>query len=128
MHRSCLFGAFLLSGASGLIYQTVWVRMLTRYLGSTTYAMATVLGVFMMGLALGSFLAGRWADQARRPLRLYAMLEAAIAALGLLVSFAVIAWSGNVYLQAHEWLTGEGGRCCWRGWRSCPCACCRPRS
>lgn len=109
MQRSCLFAAFLLSGTSGLIFQTVWVRMLTRYLGSTTHAMATVLGVFMAGLAIGSWLAGRFADRSRQPLRLYAMLEGAIAGLGLLVSFAVIAWGGSVYLQAYGWLAEDQG-------------------
>nr|MBC8363146.1 hypothetical protein [Candidatus Desulfatibia profunda] len=43
---------------SGLIYQIVWVRMLTRYLGSTTSATATVLGVFMGGLAVGAYCGG----------------------------------------------------------------------
>lgn len=106
--RFCLYAAFLLSGASSLIYQTVWVRMLTRYLGSTTYALATVLGVFMAGLALGSYLAGRWVDRSRQPLRWYAILEVAIAGLALVVSFLVIAWSGPIYLQAYGWLVGDG--------------------
>lgn len=96
--RILLFLAFFLSGCSGLIYQLVWVRMLTRYVGATTYATATVLTVFMAGLALGSYLGGRFADRAKRPLRGYALLELAIAVTGLLSSFAVIRGLGTYYV------------------------------
>lgn len=82
-----LFGLFFLSGVSGLMYEVVWVRMLTRVLGSTTYAMSTVLAVFMGGLALGSFLAGRFADRFKRPFLWYAGLEVAIAGSALLSLF-----------------------------------------
>jgi spermidine synthase len=83
-----LYALFFLSGVSGLMYEVVWLRMLTRLLGHTVYATATVLAAFMAGLALGSFLAGRYSDRARRPLRCYGLLElgiglAALASLGL---------------------------------------------
>lgn len=81
---TALFGLFFLSGISGLMYQVVWVRMLTRILGSTSYAMATVLGVFMGGLALGSWIAGRFVDRLEKPLKAYAYLEIAVAAAALL--------------------------------------------
>jgi spermidine synthase len=96
--------AFFLSGCSGLIYQTVWVRMLTRYLGATTHATATVLIVFMTGLSLGSLLAGRFADRAKRPLFGYALIELAIGLTGLLASLAVIHGLGQYYVQVHHWL------------------------
>ncbi|HMP03726.1 MAG TPA: fused MFS/spermidine synthase [Gemmatales bacterium] len=97
-HRSLIYLAFFLSGASGLIFQTVWIRMLTRSLGATTHAVATVLAVFMAGLALGSWLGGKWADRSRRPLALYAGLEIAIALVGLAASFAVIDLLGSLYV------------------------------
>lgn len=99
-----LFSAFFLSGCSGLIYQTVWVRMLTRYLGATTHATATVLVVFMAGLALGAYLSGRIADRVRRPLLTYSLLELAIGALGLIASFIVIEGVGAVYVQMYDWV------------------------
>jgi spermidine synthase len=102
MNRRLLMLAFFLSGASGLIFQTVWVRSLTRYLGATTPALATVLGVFMAGLALGSTLGGRLADRTRHPLRLYALLEVGIAALGLLATFGIMAWAGDLYVALHR--------------------------
>jgi spermidine synthase len=90
--------AFFLSGASGLIFQTVWIRMLTRSLGATTYAVATVLAVFMAGLALGSWLGGKWADRGRRLLLAYAGLEVAIGVVGVLASFLVIDLLGTLYV------------------------------
>src|SRR5947209_6085800 len=38
-----LYLLFFLSGISGLMYEVVWVRMLTRILGSTVYATSTLL-------------------------------------------------------------------------------------
>lgn len=78
---------FLASGTSGLIYQVVWMRELTLIFGATTLAVSTVLAVFMGGLAFGSLTGGRWADRARRPLRLYAWLELAIGLYGLAIPF-----------------------------------------
>ena len=57
---------FFLSGASGLVFETVWTRQLGLIFGSTTLAIATVLSVFMGGLAVGSAIAGRYADRLRR--------------------------------------------------------------
>jgi spermidine synthase len=109
MNRPLLMLAFFLSGASGLIFQTVWVRALTRYLGATTPALATVLGVFMAGLALGSALGGRIADRTRYPMRIYAVLEVGIAALGLLATFVIMAWVGGLYVALHQAVPDRAG-------------------
>jgi len=76
---------FFASGASGLIYQVIWVRMLILTFGSTSFAISAVLTAFLGGLALGSFLFGRRADKATKPLLLYSALEAAVGIYGLLV-------------------------------------------
>jgi len=76
---------FLFSGFSSLIYQVVWTRLLVLVFGSTTYATSTVLGVFMGGLALGSFIAGRLADRIKKPLLWYGILEGIIGLWALLV-------------------------------------------
>jgi spermidine synthase len=76
---------FFLSGVSGLIYQVVWMRMLTRTLGCTVYASSTVLGSFMAGLAIGSYAAARRVDRARSPVAVYSVLEVGIAACGVLL-------------------------------------------
>ncbi|HEY2745112.1 MAG TPA: fused MFS/spermidine synthase [Polyangia bacterium] len=80
-----VLGCFFLSGASGLVFEAVWTRELTLVFGSTALAMSTVLSVFMGGLALGSWLAGRWADRIVDRLRAYALAEAGVGVYALLV-------------------------------------------
>jgi len=69
---------FFVSGATGLIYEVVWTRLLTLVLGNTHYSVSTVLTTFMGGLALGSFFGGRLIDRGGKPLLIYALLEGAI--------------------------------------------------
>lgn len=76
--------AFVLpSGAAALIYQVVWVRLLGLSFGAASASVATVVGAFFLGLAIGSALAPRWLARAKSPLRLYLALEAAIALFAL---------------------------------------------
>ena len=69
---------FFCSGATALIYEVVWSKLLAQMFGSTIYAQTVVLAVFMGGLALGNRLFGRWADRLRQPVRVYGCLEIAI--------------------------------------------------
>ncbi|MEK6283174.1 MAG: fused MFS/spermidine synthase [Acidobacteriota bacterium] len=78
---------FILSGATGLIYEVLWARMLGLVFGATTLAISTVLAAFMGGLALGSALAGRLAFRIKRPIRAYGLLEIGIALYALAVPF-----------------------------------------
>ncbi|HEX8173258.1 MAG TPA: fused MFS/spermidine synthase [Thermoanaerobaculia bacterium] len=72
------------SGACALIYQTSWLRQFRTIFGTSTFATAAVLAIFMGGLGIGSALLGRRADAHGNPLRLYGMLE-----IGIAVSAAI---------------------------------------
>ena len=85
MRRVFLYGLFFLSGASALVYELVWQRLLNLVFGVSTLSVSSVLAAFMGGLAVGGLLFGRWADRTRNPLRLYAGVEAAIGLTALLV-------------------------------------------
>jgi spermidine synthase len=76
-----------LSGMSGLVYEVAWIRSLELVFGATTFAVATVLASFMGGLAAGSAAAGGLEPRLRRfhPLRLYALCEAGIAGVSIVV-------------------------------------------
>lgn len=78
-----LCGAFLLSGAAALLFETLWFRLCGLALGNSVRASSAVLASFMAGLALGNAVAARHGERVRRPLRLYAALEAGVALLGL---------------------------------------------
>ena len=82
-----LYLLFLCSGLSGLIYQVAWVREFGRVFGNTVYSASLVVAVFMLGLGVGSYIVGVWADRryAKQPeslLRTYAWAELVIACLG----------------------------------------------
>ncbi len=87
---------FVFSGATGLIYEVLWARMLGLVFGATTLAVSTVLAAFMGGLALGSALAGRLAHRIRKPLSVYGWMEIGIAVYALLVPF-LFRWVDNLY-------------------------------
>lgn len=76
---------FLFSGATALIYEVLWARMLGLVFGATTIAISAVLAAFMGGLATGSALGGRLAKKIQNPLRVYAMLEIGIGLYALIV-------------------------------------------
>src|SRR5678816_88094 len=107
--RAVLLACFFLSGSSGLILENLWTRELGLVFGSTTLAISTVLATFMGGLGLGSFLAGRYADRIKNPVRAYALAEAAIGLYALLIPVILWAYPGfnawtvsYTHLRAHE--------------------------
>ena len=86
--RGAVLGLFVASGAAGLVYQVVWSRELVLVFGNTTQAVATIVTAFMAGLGFGSLAGGRLADPSARPLRLYGLVELAVAAMAILLPFA----------------------------------------
>jgi spermidine synthase len=82
--KKIIFILFFASGISGLIYEVVWLRILSRIIGVTTYATAVTLASFMAGLAIGSLIFGRFIDKHRDPLRIYALLQLSIAGVAVI--------------------------------------------
>lgn len=72
------------SGMAGLVYQMLWIKQLSLVVGVEVHAVTTAVSAFFGGLALGGWWGGRWADAQARPLRCYAGLEVAIAALAVI--------------------------------------------
>ena len=101
---SVVLSCFFLSGASGLILELLWTRMLTLVFGSTALAVSTVLTAYMGGLGLGSYLAGKWADRLKDPVRAYAFAEAAIGVYALAVP-----WIIGFYPGLNQWLWATFG-------------------
>ncbi|MDQ7064285.1 MAG: fused MFS/spermidine synthase [candidate division KSB1 bacterium] len=82
---------FFISGATGLVYEVLWMRLLSQVFGSTVFAISSVLAVFMAGLGLGAYAWGRRLDRGGSGLRLYGLLELGIGIVGTLVP-ALIHW------------------------------------
>jgi len=85
--RRIILVLFFLSGACGLVYEVVWMRMLTLVFGATAFATSAVLASFFGGLALGSLYFGKAADKSRNPLALYAYLEVGVALFAFVMPF-----------------------------------------
>ena len=79
-----IYALFFLSGAAALIYEVVWIRSLSLIFGGSHLAVATVLTIFMTGLAIGSYTIGKRVNRRHMTLRLYGYLELGIAAGALL--------------------------------------------
>jgi spermidine synthase len=102
-----IFFIFFLSGISGLIYETVWLRMLIRILGNTVYATSVVLAAFMAGLAIGSFLIGTLSSRIKNRLRFYAFLEIGI---GLSAGLLLLVFSNLTPLYKFIYSLASGQR------------------
>ncbi|HVX42091.1 MAG TPA: fused MFS/spermidine synthase [Gemmatimonadaceae bacterium] len=87
---------FVGSGCAALIYEIVWFQLLSLIIGSSAVSMAVLLGTFMGGMCIGSLLLAKYISRAQHPLRVYAMLEGAIAIFGLLVLWG-LPYAGGLY-------------------------------
>src|SRR6267142_122187 len=99
---------FVLSGATALIYEVLWARMLGLVFGATTVAISAVLAAFMGGLALGSALAARFAARIKRPVRAYAFIEIAV---GLYALAVPVLFRGIDQIYAQVWQRFHPGFC-----------------
>jgi spermidine synthase len=107
---------FFTSGFCSVLYELVWLRLSMAQFGVTTAMVAVVLSVFMCGLGVGSWAAGRWLGEDHtyelRALRLYAILELLIGAGALIVpqellrSGSALQHSGLHSQLVYYWLTG----------------------
>jgi spermidine synthase len=53
IQRRFLLAVFVVSGFTGLIYESIWSHYLRLFLGHAAYAQTLVLAIFMGGMALG---------------------------------------------------------------------------
>src|SRR5215470_18286920 len=80
---------FIGSGCSALIYEVVWFQLLELVIGVSTVSLGILLGTFMGGMCLGSLLFPRFISRSHHPLRVYALMELAIGAIGLAIVFGM---------------------------------------
>ena len=91
-----LCAVFLLSGAAGLLFETLWFRQAGLAFGNGVWASSLVLSSFMAGLALGNGLAARFGGRTQRPVRLYAILEWVIGGTGVALVFLLPELAGGL--------------------------------
>jgi spermidine synthase len=93
---------FIGSGCAALIYEVVWFQLLQLVIGSSAVSLGVLLGTFMGGMCLGSYLLPRRIDPRHHPLKVYAFLELGIGVMGLLllwgmplIGSAYTTWAGG---------------------------------
>jgi spermidine synthase len=77
------------SGCAALIYEIVWFQLLQLVIGSSAVSLGLLLAAYMGGLCLGSVAFARLVSTRHHPMRVYALLELGIAALGIIALFGV---------------------------------------
>jgi spermidine synthase len=101
-----LVGLALASGCAALVYEAVWLRWFRVLFGNTAYAASATLSAFFAGMALGAWLLGGYAGRTRRPLAIYAAIEAGTALTALLVPLVVASYD-PIYAFLYERLADE---------------------
>src|SRR3954465_14070355 len=74
---------FVLSGAAGLIYESIWTRYLGLFVGHSAYAQVLVLVIFLGGMSVGAFILGARSERLKEPLIWYAGVELLTGLIGL---------------------------------------------
>jgi spermidine synthase len=83
LRRRFLLAVFVVSGFTGLIYESIWSHYLKLFLGHAAYAQTLVLAIFMGGMALGSWTVARNSSRIRQLLLAYVLVEGLIGILGI---------------------------------------------
>jgi spermidine synthase len=91
----------VLSGFAALVYQVLWMRDLAIVFGNSAQAAAVDLAVFFGGLAVGAALFARASPRVANPLRVYGLLELAIAGSALLF-FGLLDLYGVIYAPLYQ--------------------------
>ena len=103
--RLVLVAVFLVSGASALIFETLWLHLAGLTFGVGIYASALVLSSFMGGLALGNALISRFGRDVLDPVRFYAGMELLVGLWGavLVLCFPMLSvWLGAILHPALD--------------------------
>lgn len=94
--KSMILVFFFLSGTTGLVYQIIWMRLISQVIGGAPFAVAAILVVFMGGLGVGSFLAAETIDRFKglRLVGIYGALELAVGLYALVVPLLLLPFPG----------------------------------
>jgi spermidine synthase len=95
-----------LSGFVALSLEVIWSRVLALIIGSSVYAFSIMLTTFLIGLAVGAWVASRFVDRITRPILAFAALEVAIGVASLVGAY-LFNDLPYFFVQAYRWLEGS---------------------
>jgi spermidine synthase len=102
-----LYFLFVLSGAAGLIYESIWTRYLGLFVGHDAYAQIIVLVIFLGGMSAGAMTVSRWTARLKEPLYGYVAVELAVGCIGLVFHDVFQATTGWAYHAVYPLLAGS---------------------
>ena len=107
-----VYFAIAVSGLCALGAEVVWTRILSLMLGPTTYTFSIILGVFLVGLGLGSWGGARLAELKGNP-RFWLgvsqiLLCVTVAWAAFMLADWLPYWKGNVDSLAGPWKDFQG--------------------
>jgi spermidine synthase len=103
-----IYFAFLASGASSLIAEVTWNRMLIVVVGNSMSATSMILVVFMGGLGVGSYVGGKIIGRRRASLLPYVGLEIAIGTY-ILLSPSLFELLSYIFRTLSESIDNQAG-------------------
>jgi spermidine synthase len=101
-----LYLLFVLSGAAGLIYESIWTRYLGLFVGHDAYAQIIVLVIFLGGMSVGALAVSRHSERLKEPLYGYVAVEFAVGVIGLFFHDIFQAVTGWAYQSVYPSLAG----------------------
>ncbi|MGV7226208.1 MAG: spermidine synthase [Nitrosopumilus sp.] len=101
MNKKLLLVIFGISGMTALIYEIIWIRPLSLVFGTTMYAVSTIVASFILGLAIGSWIAGRYTDRLKSPLKYFALIQISVGFFGILL-LPIFDLMPKVYLDLYH--------------------------
>jgi spermidine synthase len=96
-----LYLLFVLSGAAGLMYESIWTRYLGLFVGHDAYAQIIVLVIFLGGMSLGAIGVSRWSERMKQPLYGYVAVEFLVGCIGLVFHDAYQALTSWAYQSLY---------------------------
>ena len=99
---SWVLPAVALSGVASLALEVIWTRILILIVGTSTYAFATMLVAFLIGIALGSFLVHLLDARIDDPRRVFGWVQLGIV-FATLLSIPLL---GTLVTRGQYWLLG----------------------
>jgi predicted membrane-bound spermidine synthase len=96
----------VLSGTSGLIYESIWSRYLGLFVGHSAYAQIIVLAIFLGGMSVGAMVVGQRSTRLKEPLLWYAGIELIVGVIGLVFHQIYLGVTQITYTTIFPALTG----------------------
>ena len=79
IERNWVVWVYFVLGFASLSYEIIWNRILVLHIGSSVYAYAVMLGVYLLGITLGAGFMSHYIEKVRKPILVFVIIQFVIA-------------------------------------------------